>query len=243
MKTKILLLLVIATIYTSKADGQTKQGIIVYEKKMNSSNDINDKRNNALLQSITSSINKSLKDLEFKLYFNSNESSFKVVNRLSQNKMEEAAIMVGDGSGVYYLNIDSKEKLHQKEAFGKSFIIKDDLYNVKWVLKNKSKNISQYKCNKATTTKTVINEKGKFVKKVTAWYTPKIPANFGPIGYGNLPGLILELDIENEVNFIVKKIELNTKKKIIINKPAKGKLVTPKEFEEISKKSDPWVRN
>jgi GLPGLI family protein len=43
---------------------------------------------------------------------------------------------------------------------------------------------------------------------VTAWYAPDIPVRFGPIGYGGLPGLILELQNES-ATFYVTKINLN----------------------------------
>ena len=36
-------------------------------------------------------------------------------------------------------------------------------------------------------------------KKVTAWYTPDIPVNVGPLNYWGLPGLILEIQEEKRI--------------------------------------------
>ena len=82
----------------------------------------------------------------------------------------------------------------------------------------------------ASTTKIVKNSKGIFEKPVIAWYAPEISLNYGPKGYGNLPGLILELQ-EGEFKYYAAKITLNPKKKININIPSKGELLTEKEFE------------
>ena len=48
-----------------------------------------------------------------------------------------------------------------------------------------------------------------FNHPVIAWYCPKLPYAFGPNTYGNLPGLILELQVRNVV-YGVKKIDLNS---------------------------------
>jgi len=69
-----------------------------------------------------------------------------------------------------------------------------------WVLHQESKYIGSYLCYKATNTNVVDNGNGKiFNHPVIAWFCPEIPLQFGPIGYGNLPGLIIELQVRNVV--------------------------------------------
>jgi GLPGLI family protein len=76
---------------------------------------------------------------------------------------------------------------------------------------------------------------GVFKRNVVAWYCPKIPVSFGPKGYGDLPGLILELE-EKNITFGAKKITLNPTN-IIIEKPSKYKIVSEIEYEKMVDKS------
>ena len=119
--------------------------------------------------------------------------------------------------------------LCQVNDFG-NYLLKTDAIN-DWVLENETKEIENFVCYKATSTKKVNNGKGTFVFPVIAWYCPKIPVSFGPNGYGNLPGLILELQVRNVV-YGVKKIDLNLSKPPIFGKPKNYPIITQKEFDE-----------
>lgn len=72
-------------------------------------------------------------------------------------------------------------------------------------------------------------------KIITAWYSPEIPVNQGPENYWGLPGLILEVN-DGKTTILCSKIVLNTKDKVDIKAPTKGKEVTQKEFDETVKK-------
>ncbi|WP_130736611.1 GLPGLI family protein [Flavobacterium sp. J27] len=72
-------------------------------------------------------------------------------------------------------------------------------------------------------------------KTITAWYCPEIPINQGPDKYWGLPGLILEVNDGTTV-LLCSKIVLNSKEKVEIKAPTKGKEVTQKEYDEIVKK-------
>src|SRR5690606_17195824 len=66
---------------------------------------------------------------------------------------------------------------------------------------------------------------------VIAWFTSQIPVSVGPDNQGQLPGAILELDINNGQT-IYKAIEISAKvnaKKI--KAPSEGKKITAQEFE------------
>lgn len=184
------------------------------------------------LDFVNESLKKYSKDFEFKLKFNKEESIYKSDEKL-QNDADKGYIIAAKFSrinDINYTNIRSGEKLVQMESFGELLVIKYDLNGIKWKLFNKTKIIANYKCYMATTTKIVKNSKGVFEKPVVAWYTPEIPLNYGPKGYGNLPGLILELQEDNLI-FYATKITLNSKENILIIKPSKGKLITEKEFD------------
>lgn len=69
---------------------------------------------------------------------------------------------------------------------------------------------------------------------ITAWYSPEIPVNQGPENYWGLPGLILEVN-DGKTSILCSKIVMNTKDKVEIKAPTKGKEVTQKEYDKIVK--------
>ena len=63
------------------------------------------------------------------------------------------------------------------------FTIKDDWVNIAWKIKDEYKNVSGFKCRKAT---------GSFRgRDYTAWFAPEIPVPYGPWKLFGLPGLIV----------------------------------------------------
>jgi GLPGLI family protein len=159
-------------------------------------------------------------------------SIFKVEEGMEDNMYYRLAVIKGGGGGIYYSDTLENLFLWQKELGGETFLIKKEPVN--WILLNETKNVGKYICYKATTTMTVNNYK-KTIKKVTAWYCPELPFSFGPIGYCLLPGLILQLEVENTAIFTMDSIIFNTQH-LNIKKP-KGNVITPLEYYEISKKA------
>ena len=66
---------------------------------------------------------------------------------------------------------------------------------------------------------------------ITAWYAPEIPVNQGPENYWGLPGLILEVN-DGKTIVLCSKIVLNTKEKVAIKEPTKGKIISQKDYDE-----------
>src|SRR5699024_11197932 len=71
---------------------------------------------------------------------------------------------------------------------------------------------------KATATVNLNYKKKKGV--LTAWFTPDLPFQFGPIGYAGLPGLILELSIRG-ITYYADDIQLDDEPKVI-KEPTNG---------------------
>ncbi len=188
---------------------------------------------------------------EFELKFNKTASIWKEAESLgevasgSQNSIEVIAIGSGSG-GVLYKNTKDKNFTESTDLFGKQFLIKDELEPTEWKLEDETKQIGQYTCYKATSTREATtmsfstgSDEDKTKKKeetrtitTTAWYTPQIPVSHGPNDYWGLPGLILEVNNGNRV-VICSKIVLNPKEEIEIVPPTKGKEVNSEEFEAI----------
>ena len=66
-----------------------------------------------------------------------------------------------------------------------------------------------------------------------AWFAPQIPVKNGPDKFGQLPGMILEVEIPDLQRVITaKEITLEEMNEEIIT-PSKGKKVSDEEFEQI----------
>ncbi len=112
-----------------------------------------------------------------------------------------------------------------KEFLGKKFLVADDLEKVAWKLGTEQKDILGYTCTKATYQDTS--------RTLEAWFTPQIPVSGGPQLYGQLPGMILELNLnDGERTYVATSIELGTPE-VAVKQPKGGKKVTRAEFEEI----------
>jgi len=75
-------------------------------------------------------------------------------------------------------------------------LLYNDKSTLKWTITDESKIIGGFTCFKATANEILEHPNKKFIKPIVAWFTPEIPVPFGPLHYGNLPGLILELQTE-----------------------------------------------
>jgi GLPGLI family protein len=201
-----------------------------FQKEENDLDDLDKKINEGIKNHIS--------DFKFTLKINETESLFESVKTMSNDhnsfgyKITQSVIQ---SKKKFYANINTRESLTETESYGQKFIIVDTLRTSKdWVIGNETKKIGDYQCIKATTKKTVINTEGEFITDIVVWFAPEISFSFGPLGYGGLPGLILEL--QDDI-FVYKVNELNYVENLKIKKPNSGKKVTKKEFLEIGLKA------
>lgn len=238
MKNIFITIVVVFTFF--KVNSQSYKGEIHYKKELiTSENNADKKEVNDYLSKKNENLQRLLTDIDFLLKFNNNESFFysKCLNfQVEEDRYYRLAKMSGGRSGDWYVNSMTKERLRKVDAFGQEFIVKSSIEKNEWHLLNESKRIGNYLCYKATAIYIVKNSKGTFNHPVEVWYTPELPIAFGPLGYGGLPGLIVELTVRN-VKYTISKIMLNPEKKIEIKKPTKGKLVTEEEFNAIGEEA------
>jgi len=135
-----------------------------------------------------------------------------VIMRPSENKL--------------YKDLAKAEKIQKEEFFGKLFLISGDLKKYAWKLTGQQKKVLDYNCQQA-----VYSDDEK---KVAVWFTPEIPVSSGPGEYGQLPGMILEVSIDDgDRHIVANKVTFKYLEKDAIVVPKKGKKVTAEEFEEI----------
>ncbi|MDT0552478.1 GLPGLI family protein [Urechidicola vernalis] len=163
--------------------------------------------------------------------------------------------------GVQYKNVKTKSLLQKQDFYGKQFLVKDKLLEIDWKIGKETKKIGNYLSIKATAvipskdlnwydfswgqlqnTDDEGEEKEEPMTEVTAWYTPQIPLNQGPLEYWGLPGLILEVNVGN-TTMLCSKIVMNPDEKTNIKIPEKGKEVTKAEYQEIISNKMVEMRN
>ncbi len=175
---------------------------------------------------------KAADQLVFGLLISKNESKFYQVDKGIENSFEmNAAKSFANYNGVIY-NLEN-QKIRNSELIGKEIYVKEN-QTENWTLTSETKQIDNYLCYKATNTYTVVNIKGTFKFPVIAWYCPKLPYSFGPLGYDNLPGLILELQVRN-INYHSIKVDVDSDLTFNSEFLKKAKILSQ---EELNKKID-----
>ncbi|MFD2570608.1 GLPGLI family protein [Spirosoma soli] len=92
-----------------------------------------------------------------------------------------------------YRNFDKDKKTDIVEMLGKTYVIDDSLHTPIWKIGNQIKEVAGYICMKAETEDPIKKQ------KITAWFAQDIPVPAGPERYNGLPGLILELSLNDDV--------------------------------------------
>lgn len=130
----------------------------------------------------------------------------------------------------------SKQTDDWREFLGKKYRIKEDIPKHRWKILNEIREIDGYLCMKAETTDTIKNQ------VIHAWFADGIPFSGGPEGFGGLPGLILELDI-NDGEVLVSATDVSVESwdgKLSIPKKMKGKEIT---YAELDKKTKSFIED
>lgn len=190
----------------------------------------------------------------FVLSFNKTESLFKEEDKLDAMSGATDSWGKNFAAGDSYKNVKNSQLVQSQEFYGKKFLVKDKLQDIKWQMGKETKQIGNYLCFKAMALiptddltwynfswdKMRRNEPQKdstgTIKKpeikmtqVEAWYTTQIPVSHGPSEYWGLPGLILEVSA-GDTTLLCSKIVINPKESIKIEAPQKGEQVNKEKY-------------
>lgn len=170
--------------------------------------------------------------LMFTLSYKNNEATFKVNDFMeTPNSRYLKLALLPFGNGEYYNSPIERIKL--MDSFGEYFTIQYPENYTAWTLLKETKSIGNYTAYKAVAEEKVKTNNGYVSYNITAWYTPDVNIQYGPIGYSGLPGLILELHKKNIIYYATR-IELNPKKAVTIKKPNKGIKITVEKYNEMA---------
>lgn len=141
---------------------------------------------------------------------------------------EEVMIRISTSSpdDMVYTDFASGRTIEKKEFMTRVFLIEGDLEKQDWKITGNQKMILDLPSQEAVTEIDSM--------QVTAWFTPVIPVPAGPGKFNGLPGLILEVNVDNgQHKILAEEIELGEIPEMHIEKPRKGKKVTEMEFDRI----------
>lgn len=137
---------------------------------------------------------------------------------------------------ITFQDLKKSERVTQEEFMQKRYLITETITQSKWKITGESREILGYTCQQAILQEEP--EEGEEARGVVAWFTMEIPLSAGPSTYGQLPGLILVIDIDNGTSTIEAKsvdlaAELSAKD---LEAPNKGKAMSREEFRQEQEK-------
>jgi GLPGLI family protein len=236
---------------TLGSTAQQKEGTIVYQKRTNMHRTINNDQMKAMMPEF--------RDSKHQLLFSDSISVYKLIpedeapDPFSGGNGGGMVIRMGGGAdaGELFKNFALAKSIQSNEIGGKNFLITDSIKQPGWKLTDETKKIAGYTCYKATMkmpapvrrmmtistngNKTDSSSQATTPKiiDVAAWYTTSIPVPAGPDTYGQLPGAILEVDVDNGLSVITATEVKAAANKKELQEPKKGKVVTRAEYQKM----------
>ena len=164
------------------------------------------------------------------LEFNKRESTYKLNEAAEDEDNDGWSWRKSDF--LLHRTFDNMKQNDWIEMLGKTYLVQDELKFPKWKILNEIKEVAGYICMKAETRDTIKNQ------VIHAWFTDAIASQAGPEMMGGLPGIILELDInQGDVIIFATKVELKEMPDPLpLPKKMKGKIINKVQFNDVVKK-------
>lgn len=187
---------------------------------------------------------------KYELTYGNNQSLWKQAEKESEDDGSfhteggaQIRMIVAGSNDVMYTNLETGKKVESREVMDKNFIVDDSISKLKWKMAGETKTILGHNCMKATTTRTsrrtIMNEDNGVIERkeiddtstIIAWFATDIPVSAGPGEFqGQLPGLILEMDIKDGTQ-VFKAVSISEKADLAsIKEPSGKKRYTAAEF-------------
>jgi GLPGLI family protein len=239
------------------AQAQLKEGRIVYERTVQ----LPVRMFNAD-PNIVSQLPKSRTD-QFELLFGNNQSLWQYLPSAENEDpgtVSSGGVVLRFASGtndITYCNFDKGTKTDLREIMDRSYVVSDSFKKGEWKLTDETKTILNYTARKAVgkrinTRSQVSMENGEMKRKmvtdtsvVIAWFSTDIPVSVAPGTdmEGQLPGAILEVDVNNGQT-VYKALQVSPKVSVgKIKEPKNGKKLTAAEFTKEREKLMEEMRN
>jgi len=171
--------------------------------------------------------------IKAELLYHDGQAIYKNLPRSEEEVAEQAShgrrmrFGMRNADDIVWLDYENNRRVESREFMDKKFLITGEPEAFEWKLTGETKQVGQYLCHQATYQDSTEN--------VVAWFTPQLPVPLGPSRYGQLPGLILHVDV-NDGERTLTALEINLDEELdtsLIVEPKKGKEVTQEEFRSI----------
>lgn len=232
MKKYSLIYIIAFLFYTNQTFTQIKSGSILYQVSMEDfyEEGTKDGKTSPELKRMLRMTADAAKNVQLELIFNSEQSIFQHQRGLSISDIDilDNHVKSLTSKGIYYTDLIRRTQLLQTSYGGKEYNVASEIEKQDWTLTKEQKRIGALVCYKAILDKsnTGLNE------DTIAWYAPEIPFSYGPTEHvGNLPGLILELQLPI-ATYTASKVELNPKKEVKIDWPNNIETITEEEYKK-----------
>jgi GLPGLI family protein len=143
-----------------------------------------------------------------------------------------------------FTDLSKRQRIDKRELFDNELVVADSIRPLAWKFGEETKTILGKTARKAYaqrigTRMAVSMQNGELKRSpvadtssIVAWFTTEVPVSFGPGEFqGQLPGLVLEVDVNNG-RTIFKAVEFSPKVSVSSIREPKGKHLTPSEFEK-----------
>jgi len=239
----------LAMICMQAASAQQTQGKVIYERTMEMQ-----VRFSGMSEAIQQQIPRTRTD-KLEIIFANNQS---VRRQLPAEETDEQAFNNATGGGpgmsirimaagqddVTFSDYAKGTITDQQDLGTKKYLVADSIRKLNWKITGETRTILGYTCQQATAQRistrfstSMVNGEVKREEipdtaNITAWFTLAIPVAASPEYQGQLPGLVLAIDVNNG-RLVYKAIEVSPKVDVAtVKEPKDGKRITLKEFDE-----------
>ncbi|NTW25535.1 MAG: GLPGLI family protein, partial [Lentimicrobium sp.] len=156
------------------------------------------------------------------------------LNSENIDEQEVTEEMAGGGTMVFkmqepneqrYFDIKNQKVIEQRDFMSRMFLIESPVDSIPWKLTGNRRNILGFQCIEAVYQKDTII--------TVAWFSPEISVPAGPGKYYGLPGMVLEVNIDDGKQLISAISVTEGDVASLIVKPKQGKKVSRAEFDKI----------
>ena len=210
--------------------GQTQEGLITYDVKVNLHRRLPPDR--AEMKTMIPEF----RTTKEQVFFKADESLSKPLIEDEDEEINSGGMTMRfrQPNNEIYLNQSSGKMISKQEFMGKDYLIDDTVKVAPWKFGTETKTIQGYQCKQAYYTDESPNRMPPGKQEITAWYTDQIRPFLGPERFNTLPGTVLAVDINNgERTVVATKIELRSLKKNELKIPSSGTKTTQAEFRKM----------
>jgi GLPGLI family protein len=258
----LLVLALMATITPAIA----QSGEVIYHEKMDMHKNLPEGKDmiRAMIPQFQESTQSLLFNSEAMLYAPYDGADDQDVRIQHEQDGMDVDIQIERPESRFFYDLKKGTMIQSQEFFGRVFLISDDIPEYGWKLTGERKKIAGYDCVKATwsppkpegehSDEEALEEGKKAGRQggrrhgppggmmrlsemdAEAWFTTAIPVSGGPMGFGQLPGMILELNL-GDGTMVISATEVNLREVDgdELEAPNKGKKVSREEFDEMAR--------